>query len=165
MKQEIPKRKNIRLEEYDYSKTGYYFITLCVIDRREILGRVVGDGVHDVPRCELTDIGRIVESQISATTDYYKYFRIDKYTIMPNHIHMIITVSNENGSSRKPNPTNARIPSFVSAFRRFINKQCGFSIWQSSYYGRIIRNEEEYGKILQYIEENAARWTEDEYYQ
>ena len=69
-----------------------------------------------------------------------------------------------NGTSRTPSPTNAVIPRFVSTFKRFVNKDCGFSLFQRSYYDHIIRDEEDYGRIVRYIDENPARWTEDKYY-
>ena len=50
MKTNLPKRKPTRLNNYNYSSTGYYFVTLCTKDRKKILSHIVGDGAHDVPQ-------------------------------------------------------------------------------------------------------------------
>ncbi len=167
-----PTRKKMRLEGYDYSRAGCYFITICVKNRQELLGRIVGDGVLDVPYCDLSETGKLVDSQMRDMSYLYEDKWIEKYVIMPNHVHMMVVVERKDGSprvldgtSRTPSPTtNAAIPSFVSTLKRYINKNCGVGLWQRSYHDHIIRNEAEYQKIWQYIEENPARWKEDCYF-
>ena len=63
-----------------------------------------------------------------------------------------------------PRPTNAIIPKLVSSIKRHTKKLAGFDMWQTSYHDRIIRDEGDYRQIWQYIDENPARWQEDEYY-
>ncbi len=175
---ELPVRKNNRLAGYDYSKEGLYFITICVEDKYELLGTIVGDGVLDVshseygvPYCRLSDMGNAVDMQLQVMNRLYDNVCISKYVIMPNHIHMILLITctaeastHNSGSSRTPTPTNAIIPSFVSTFKRYTNKACGFAFWQRSYHDHIIRNEAEYEKIWRYIAENPARWRDDVYF-
>ena len=85
------KRKNIRLKEYDYSQNGAYFVTVCTQKRRNILSRInVGEGVHPLPVIELSEIGKEIENTINFINENYDNVLIDKYVIMPNHIHMII---------------------------------------------------------------------------
>ena len=156
-------RKNNRLKDYDYSRAGAYFLTICTKDNHKILGKVVGDGVLDVLYCKLSEIGKIVDMQIQTMNNLYKHVQVEEYVIMPNHIHLIIFVDN-NGSSRTPTPTNAAIPSFISTLKRYTNKACGLSIWQRSYHDHIIRNGPDYLRIWQYIEQNPAKWTEDRYF-
>ena len=75
MEKELPIRKKIRLHEYDYSQAGYYFITICVEDRHEMLGRViVGDAPLRVPFVELTEYGVFVEAQIQKISHIYPRF-------------------------------------------------------------------------------------------
>ena len=160
---ELPVRKNIRLRDYDYSQAGYYFITICVKDKHEMLGRIaVGDGVLDVPFIQLSEYGKITDKHISSINSHYNHIEIQKYVIMPNHIHMIVVV--ECGTSRTPSPTNSTIPSLVSTLKRFVNKDCGFNMWQRSYHDHIIRNKEEYHRIQKYIDENPAKWESDCYF-
>ena len=95
---------------------------------------------------------------------FYADIAIETYVIMPNHVHFVITVSACSGPSRTPAPTNARLPAFISTWKRFTNKKAGFPLWQRGYYDRIIRNEADYPRIWQYIDQNPAHWAEDEYY-
>lgn len=83
---------------------------------------------------------------------------------MPNHVHFIITVAAHGGSSRTPTPTNAKLPAFVSTWKRFTNKKAGVSLWQRSYYDHVIRNDADCLRAWQYIDDNPAKWAEDEYY-
>ncbi len=77
---------------------------------------------------------------------------------------MIIVVDN-NGTPKASSPTNAVIPHVISTFKRFVNREIGYPIFQRSYHDHIIRNEKDYLEIYQYIESNPARWAEDRYYQ
>ena len=65
MSENLPKRKSIRLKEYDYSETGLYFLTICVDKRRKILSKIVGVGVPDDPQVELTAYGQIADKYIN----------------------------------------------------------------------------------------------------
>ena len=77
---------------------------------------------------------------------------------MPNHIHLLVSISDHDGSSRTPTPTNATIPMLVSTMKRMTNRQWGEKLWQRSYYDHIVRNEAEYREIAEYIDANPARW-------
>ena len=92
---------------------------------------------------------------------------------MPNHIHILLAVLSEkesgtnikdNGTSRTPSPTNAVIPSFISTLKRFIHKDCGFVLFQRGCHDRIIRDKTEYKNKWQYIDNNPAKWAEDDYF-
>ena len=87
---------------------------------------------------------------------------VDKYVVMPNHIHLILIVNG--GSSGMPTPTNHTVPKLISSLKRFTNKKCGLSLWQRSYHDRIIRDEKEYLELCKYIENNPYKWLEDKYY-
>jgi REP element-mobilizing transposase RayT len=84
---------------------------------------------------------------------------MDIFTIMPNHIHMIVRIENDGRAMRAP--TISRI---INQFKGYVAKQIGFSIWQKLFYDEIIRNEQAYRNIWQYINENSAKWVEDKYY-
>ena len=163
---EYKQRKETRLKEYDYSANGAYFVTVCTKDRKHILSTIhVGGGALDAPIVELSQIGKSVENNIIKMNGLYENIKVSDYSIMPNHIHLIIIV-NENGRSGAPAPTpaNARIPRYVSTLKRFVNKECECDIWQRSYYDHIIRNEADYFEKRNYILNNPAKWLEDEYY-
>ena len=99
---EYKSRKRNRLEHYDYSQSGVYFITICTKDKRCVLGKVVvGDGALDVPEMKPSAPGIIVDDEIKKSAVIYENIKVDKYIIMPNHIHMILIVENDykNGTS------------------------------------------------------------------
>jgi len=155
---EFPTRKNIRLKEYDYSRAGAYFVTICIKDGHEMLGEIVGATVLGRPHVQLSEIGRVLDSAI---VYYHKSsnIQIPNYVIMPNHIHMIVMLLAETGDrGRSP------LQHIVRNLKSYITKQIGFSIWQKSFHDHIIRDKSEYHRIWQYIDENPIRWQEDEYY-
>lgn len=164
-------RKSVRLKEFDYSQNGYYFITICTKDRKNILSDIVGDGACDIPKIQLCHYGDIVEKNIKKMNMQYGNVRIKKYVIMPNHIHLLIEISDSQsidnilcGSSRAPNPTNAIIPKYISLFKRYCNRECGINIFQRSFYDHIIRDENDYIEICRYIMENPCKWQIDKLY-
>ena len=142
---DLPYRKHNRLENFDYSKNGAYFITICVKDRKRILCDIVGDDAHIVPK----KYGTIVEKYIRNVPE------IKKYIIMPDHIHMIVQI--ENGSMRASTPTN-RISNIVRSIKTLTTKEIGNPIFQRSYYDHVIRNQKDYNEIFEYIENNPKKW-------
>ena len=162
---DFPKRKTIRLPGYDYDTPGYYFITICTKDRKPLLCQIVGTGLPDGPQVRLSQYGTIAQQQLQSMGDFYKGLRLDKYVIMPNHIHMILVVeSSGDGPSGRPVPTNTRISKFVGTFKRFCNKKYGVNIWQYRSYDHVIRSERDYQKIWNYIDGNPGKWMEDCFY-
>ena len=96
---------------------------------------------------------------------FYDHVKLEKYVIMPNHIHLLIRISGcENGLSGKPVPTNSKIAQFVGTFKRFCNREYGTNIWQARSHDHVIRNEHDYLKIWAYIDNNPAKWAEDCFY-
>ena len=161
---ELPKRKATRLPEYDYSANAAYFVTVCTEGRRRVLGRIVGGGVLDAPSVQLSAYGTMAEETLLEMDAFYEDVSADAYIVMPNHVHFILRIHANRGPSRTPAPTNARLPAFVSTWKRFTNRKAGKSLWQRSFYDHVIRNAAEYLRVWQYMEENPAHWVEDEYY-
>ena len=89
----FPKRKNIRLQEYDYSSPGSYFVTVCTKGRDPILWHNVGAATCRPMRHTLSAIGETVESAILQIPERYTRISVDKFCIMPDHIHLLITIS------------------------------------------------------------------------
>ncbi len=147
----LPKRKPTRLQQFDYSMSGYYFVTICTKDRKPILSQIVsnnvGDDAHIVPK----PYGKIVEKYIK-TIDGIK-----KYIIMPDHIHMII--ANDNGTMWASSPTQS-ISQKIKSFKILVTKEIGQSIWQRAFYYHVIRGEQDYQEIWQYIENNPLKHAE-----
>ena len=90
---ELPKRKRLRLDHFDYSTPGAYFITICTHNRRCTLSHVVG-AIHESPETELTEYGKIVDDFINHIPEHFKV-SIDEYVIMPNHVHLIVMIADD----------------------------------------------------------------------
>ena len=154
-------RKQLRLNNYDYSNNGAYFITVCTQGRRNILSRIiVGEGFHPLPIVELTKIGIEIENTINFINDNYRNVFIEKYVIMPNHIHLILYLGYENLGGHG----NPFLQKIVGQLKSFTTNKYGKILWQRSYYDHIIRNENEYAEIWNYIDSNPYKWLEDEYF-
>ncbi len=124
---------------------------------------MVGGDVHDAPfDVELLPCGKIADKYVNQLNNFYDNIKIDRYVIMPNHIHIMLFVL-DNGASRTSPPTkqHASVAQFVSTFKRFCNKEYGCNIWQRSYNDHIIRDREDYGKHILYICDNPIRWRFD----
>ncbi len=159
----LPKRKPTRLKDYDYSQNGGYFVTLCSHNKQCIFSRVVGGGAFDAPQNHLSETGKIAEKYILSTNNISDV-TVDKYVIMPNHIHLILIVNNVGGTSRAPSPTNNIISHTISTFKRFVNKEVGNNVFQRSFHDHIIHDERDYLKIWNYIDTNPEKWSEDCFY-
>jgi putative transposase len=160
---DLPKRKLIRLKDYDYSQNGAYFVTICVKDRHKMLGEIVG-AIINRPNyvIQLSEYGAVVDNAINDISNHYPNVFVDKYIIMPNHIHMILLLQ-ENDGRLIIAPTT--ISTIIQQLKRYVSKQIGFSIWQKSFHDHIIRNEQEYLKIWEYIDTNPIKWQDDCYYE
>ena len=163
---ELRKRKTNRLREYDYSQNGAYFITICVQNRHEILCKIVGEGsalprnrTNARPETILTSLGNIVDEYIRMIPEKYPNVQIDTYVIMPDHVHMVLVI---NHGRADPAPT---IGNIMGWFKYATTKQIAHCwntfdnhFWQRSYHDHVIRNDNEYYAICQYIDENPMRW-------
>ena len=157
----MEKRKKNRLEDYGYDQPGAYFITVCVKDRRPILSAIVGADDHIGPQVKLTEIGQVVERYTRSIPG------VGHYVIMPNHVHMIIHISAKRpgqGPMWASAPTDTNIPSAVRSWKSLITKELGQSIFQRSYYDHVIRDEQSYVEIAEYIMGNPGKWAEDKYF-
>ena len=167
---DYPKRKLNRLKEYDYSLDGAYFITICVKGKNKILGNIEEETAENVQTLKLTETGEMVKQHIEHIKLYSEYVKLDKYIIMPNHVHLIISIESgttlayHDGTPRSASPTKSVIPQIVNAFKSLTSKKYGKSLWQRSYYDHIIRNEVDYKEKWEYIDTNPLRWGKDEYY-
>ena len=161
-----PKRKHVRLKDYDYSQNGMYFLTLCAKDKAPIFSKIVGRGLLDAPEIQLTEAGRCVQDAMIYLAEHDPTIQIEAAVIMPNHVHILLSIqAAKSGASGRPRPTEMRVPKFVSSLKRYTNRFCARPLWQTSYHDHIIRDDNDFLTHWTYIETNPARWTQDEYYQ
>ena len=156
---ELPKRKPTRLKNYDYSQNGYYFVTICTHKKQKILCDIVGEGLCALPQIKLTTIGNIVKESIKYIEKSYNNITIEKYIIMPNHIHII--VAQQSGGHGDP---PLQVYDIIGRFKSFTDSKYDGTLWQRSFHDHIIRGEKDYLKIWNYIDTNPQKWNEDCFY-
>ena len=157
---EQPKRKPNRLINYDYSKPGAYFITICTRNKENLFWENVGASIARPQDILLTEDGKIVDYAINQITNFYKNISIDHYVIMPNHIHILLQIHQNNGRAMLA-PTISKI---IQQMKGYITKKIRKPIWQKLFHDHIIRGQSDYEKIWEYIEENPIKWQIDCFY-
>lgn len=163
MEKEIPKRKTARLKNWNYSSAGVYFITICTQNRKNVLSSIVGEGL---PLPQLSPYGKIADKWIKQIKGKYESVCVDCYTIMPNHIHLLLSLSPIGRGN--PSPTIDSIVGWLKfQITKEINEQSatvGKKVFQRSFYDHIIRSQEDYNEIYEYIKQNPLRWKIDKLY-
>ncbi|MBT4485190.1 MAG: hypothetical protein HOC71_16110 [Candidatus Latescibacteria bacterium] len=169
-----------RLKEWDYSRNGYYFVTMCVKNRESVFGQ------FEHGEMILSDMGNIAEQCWREIPVHFPFVKLDEFVIMPNHVHGIIIIDNnvvetQNLASlhaslprhsfsrhRKPNkfgPQSKNLASIIRGFKIGVKKWATINHihleWQSRFYDRIIRDEKELLNIRNYIIINPIRWDDD----
>lgn len=175
-------RRSIRLQGYDYSWAGAYFITICTQNRECLFGDIVDREMV------LNDAGNMNQTVWDEIPFHYPGINIDEFVVMPNHIHGIIIIvgatprgcpvvfGQEIGQAQGPAPTVTVTLSLGDVVHRFKTmttkryadgvKQLGWQpfpgrLWQRNYWEHIIRNEMEMNRIREYIHNNPTHWESD----
>ena len=161
-------RRSIRLPGYDYSFPGVYFITICTQNRECLFGDVM-DG-----NMVLNEWGMVVVESWQWLAIQYNYVKLDKWILMPNHLHGIIIINGRGGSrtahTMRTAHTYVRKPlgRLIGAFKTVstkrinqIRKTPGATLWQRNYFERVIRNKNEWVKTKEYIQNNPILWVHD----
>jgi len=143
-------RNSPRLPGYDYTRTGMYFVTICLRDRTPLFGRVEGDTVR------LSPLGDIVAAEIRNLEERFAGVRIDLAIVMPDHAHLIVTLG---AQTRR---LGTVIGSLKATSAREINRlrgTTGTRLWQRGYHEHVIRDAADLDRIREYIATNPIRWT------
>jgi REP element-mobilizing transposase RayT len=160
----FPVRKKLRLRDFDYSLNCAYFVTVCAYKKRCMFG-VIENGTMN-----LNTNGKIVQNIWKDLLKHYVSIDNDVFTIMPNHVHGIIVIHEENWrSGSKPDPTKKyTLSEIVRAFKTYSSRKINASrhsqgtvLWQHGYFEHVIRDEKEYYEIGEYILSNATKWEND----
>ena len=178
-------RRSIRLQGYDYSQPGIYFITLCTQNHECLFGEILNGEMR------LNEFGKMTQQCWLEIPHHFPHVKLDEFVIMPDHIHGIIILNDivgaknfspqpSNNFSPQPIPTpqqnitpfrspSKTIGSIIRGFKIGVTK--GFRqntdiyvVWQRNYYEHIIRNKVELNRMRQYIIDNPKKWKTDENY-
>ncbi len=184
----VHNRHSIRLQGYDYSQSGAYFITICTYKKERFFGEIVNGEM------KLNLLGNYAYHQWIQISSRFDNLELDEFVIMPNHVHGIIVIQsdkveeseNNNHFPREklysnpsivqphrqiqqngtvPGSIGAIIQNYKSVTTRKINAMSAMKntkIWQVNYYDHIIRDEADHARIIGYIRENPAKWEQDE---
>ena len=151
----FPNRKQIRLKNYDYSTPGAYYITVCTANREKIFWNGVGADSIRPGKLPLSSSGKIAEQAVLQIASHYENIVVDKYCIMPDHIHLILRIESNISGRIISAPT---ISTVVGSMKRWVSKQIGKPIWQKSFYEHGIRNQRDYDEIWTYIDNNPLKY-------
>lgn len=161
-------RKPNRLKEFDYSQSGYYFVTICTKNRVEYFGEIQKE------QMTLNQFGEIAKRFWFEIPDHFENLKIDESIILPNHVHGILIISGDSivGDAnlrplrydRSKMLLSKAMQGYEAAVTREINKLQNKVVfkWQRSFYDHIIRNDEGLYKIRKYIRYNPLKWEYDQ---
>ena len=156
-------RRSIRLRGYDYTRDEAYYVTLVTHERRTLFGDII-DG-----EMRLNDTGQLIMDTWEWLATRHPYVELDSYIVMPNHLHGIIVITDHgrDGSLTSPTPRKP-LGRLVGAFKTVTTKQVNLAegmpgqlLWQRNYYEHVIRNDEEWDRVREYIASNPMRWEMD----
>ncbi len=162
---DLPKRKSTRLKGYDYSTPGAYFVTICTQNREQLFEiENVGNDLCVVP----PEQNKIIHKWLKETENKFDNIKIDKYVIMPNHIHIIVIITERHAGRSlhdvirwfETMSTNEYIRNVKKGVLKPFNKK----LFQKSFHDHIIRNDKDYQKIWEYIDTNPLKWELDCFY-
>ena len=159
-------RQSYRLKHHNYAETRAYHITACSFHRQLIFSEIVDACIHLFP------IGRIIDEEIRKTPLMRPNVILDTYVVMPNHVHiiLILTEAEEDApvprqfEAPKPGTLSSILNGLKSACTSRVRKELGPSdakVWQGRFYDRVIRDEDELNRTRQYIHDNPAQWQDD----
>ena len=161
-----PKRKNLRLSHYDYSESGYYFITICSHHMKCIFGNISDSNMY------LTEVGNIIEQSWKQSSKLRQNISLHEFVIMPNHFHAIVEIKELlSNSSLLTDNRKTKLGDIVKGFKSSVTGSARrlhgldrMIIWQRGYHEHVIRNEESLMKIKEYVINNPLKWELDRYY-
>ena len=182
-------RRSIRLNGYDYSSAGAYFVTICTRGRECILGDVVNG------EWQMNEFGQVVKEYWGSISGHFKNIITDEFIVMPNHLHGIVVISYSDcrGEVTSPSPISKTYGAIqkdaettmqggetpplqiitlgkIIAYFKYqsaiqinqIRNTSGLPVWQRNYYEHIIRDEDDMNRYREYIVNNPLKWAMDE---
>jgi REP element-mobilizing transposase RayT len=156
-----------RLADWDYSSRSWYFVTVCTINKKCSLGQAVDEQIM------LSDAGLIAEAEMKAVSSHYENVIIDRYVVMPNHIHAIVVIEGNHPNSpvearlaASPARAHGGLSDVVGGYKAGVSRIChakgifGFA-WQRRFYDHILRSNASVNSVRDYIDQNPQNWLLD----
>ena len=157
MERELPRRRDIRLKEYDYSQPGYYFVTICTHQKQALFSSLVGAHLCVRPPVET----HLLSAWLYELEQKYPGVLVDCWAVMPDHLHIILAIRGAHTGAPLPEiikwyktqTTNA----YIQKVRRGELPPFQKHIWQRGYYDHVIRNDSDLSDTRQYILNNPLK--------
>ena len=157
----LPQRKHPRLKNYDYSQDGCYYITVHIAPDGNRLSQILYNQQQHTANVILTETGSILQSQLLALPNRFPGVNINKYVIMPTHLHAILDFYRD-AAGASPRPTLSDV---VGTLKSLTTRECnrcfgtpGRILFQKSFYESVLRNQADYLARWKYIDENPLKW-------
>ena len=174
--------KSARLENWDYGSNAAYFVTICTQDRIHYFGEIT-NGIM-----QLSEIGLLAKKYWLEIPEHFPFVELDEFVIMPNHVHGIIIINKpDNGqynNERTVETPNLGVSTTTMASKKWKPASLGVIInqykrictinarkihadfaWQSRFHDHIIRNDESFHYISNYIKNYPTKWTDDKFHE
>ena len=162
-------RKDSRLKNYDYSRSGIYYVTFCTYERICYLR----DG--DDANLRYYNQGSLAEAFLNMMSVFNQNVEVLDYVVMPDHIHVLLSLNNDEADKRyfeechdlditldRAKVQKDSLSSIIGHFKASITRHCRRQHlemkWQKGFYDRVIRTNEELDSIKKYIRENESMW-------
>ena len=178
----------MRLQDYNYTQAGAYFITIVTQGRLCLFGDVVGEEMR------LNRAGMALCQVWESMTDVFPIVSMDKFVVMPNHVHGIVFIrepltsnassveaslvgareEGRTGRNKTASRTTLTLGDVIGAYKSLTTLEYGKGVrdlgwlqfdkhlWQRSYYERVIRDEKELSEARRYIVNNPRQWAVDQ---
>ena len=159
MDRAFPRRKEIRLKQYDYSQPGYYFVTICTHQRQKLFSSLVGAHLCVRPSSADSFLGLFLHE----LEQKYSGVLVDCYAVMPDHLHVILALTGAHTGAPLPEMIKWYKTQTTNAYIRLVRQgqvpPFQKHVWQRGYYDHVIRNDTDLAETRQYIVNNPLNWT------
>lgn len=155
-------RKRLRLPDYEYSKPGAYFVTICTAHSLPVLGEIQDSKVV------LSDLGKIAADGLLWLQEHFAGVVVDEWIVMPDHMHAVLflgqAASPEGRSRAAPTPRSKPLGQLIGAYKTTTAKRAnqlrgspGAPFWQRGFFDHVIRNEQDLLRVREYIAQNPLK--------
>ncbi len=169
-----------RLRGWDYRNSGGYFVTICTRNKEQYFGSIKNGVIA------LTDLGKIAYEYWGLIPDHTKEVTLGEFMVMPNHLHGIVILRQdsvqlptgrnsvkEDGTLKNAfmtdiAPWSTSLSAIIRSYKSAVTKWAGERelqfAWQSRFHDHIIRDDDEFVSISNYIINNPRSWKEDKFF-
>jgi putative transposase len=177
----------VRLAKWDYAATAWYFVTICTQNRKHFFGEIIVEPQSIEPQSiepqsiepqniepqsiavlQATELGNAALECWNAIPDYFPFVVLDAFIVMPNHVHGLLYFDkpdHEFQAGNKFGPQSQNLASVMRGYKTGVTKVARYNNiefdWQAGFHEHIVRNQDEFDRIQNYIINNPQKWIDD----